>query len=141
MKGVLWELSHCCRCRLASEWHCSSFREQKSQRGQVAVWRRPRLSQTWGKSVVKRLRLRLSEPSPQNVFAFRLLRKLLWLLSLPHPPQVFLKDFASAIYSFTLFWMIYLLPDILHLSARDIQIFIMLQILNCQVPDRLSTIG
>lgn len=47
MKGVLWELSHCCRCRLVSEWHCSSFREQKSQREHAARCRRPRLSQTW----------------------------------------------------------------------------------------------
>ena len=47
-KGVLWELSHCCRCRLASEWHCSSFSEQKSQRVHAAKCRRPRLSQTCG---------------------------------------------------------------------------------------------
>lgn len=46
MKDVLWEASQCCRCRLVSEWHCSSFREQKAQRGQTARWCRPRLSQT-----------------------------------------------------------------------------------------------
>lgn len=62
MKGVLCELSHSCRCRTASEWHCSSFREQKSQRAQVAVCRRPRLSQTWGRSMVDRLRLRHFQP-------------------------------------------------------------------------------
>lgn len=95
MKGVLWELSQCCRCRLASEWHCSSFREQKSQRAQGVVCRRPRLSQTWGQSVVERRRLRPSRPgqpgpSPQTIFSLRPFTRLLWLFSLhpsPRAPQ------------------------------------------------------
>lgn len=95
MKGVLWELSHSCRCRMASEWHCSSFREQKSQRSQVAECRRPRLSQTWGRSVVDRMRLKHFEPL-QKVFVLRLLPRLLRLSS-PPPPQRLLQDLCSVL--------------------------------------------
>lgn len=57
MKGILWEASHLWRSTLASLWHCSSFREQKAQRGQAAVCRRPRLSQTWDRRLNERLSL------------------------------------------------------------------------------------
>lgn len=67
MKGILWEASHRWRSTLASLWHCSSFREQKAQRGQAAVCRRPRLSQTWEGSLSKSLSLgRLFSPSHQT---------------------------------------------------------------------------
>lgn len=65
MKGILWEAPHRCRSTVPSEWHCSSFREQKAQKGQAAVCRRPRLSQTWGGSLSERLSLgRSRSPSP-----------------------------------------------------------------------------
>ena len=65
MKGILWEAPHRCRSTVLSEWHCSSFREQKAQRGQAGVCRRPRLSQTWDRSWSERLSLGRS-PSPLN---------------------------------------------------------------------------
>lgn len=63
MKGILWEAPHRCRSTVPSVWHCSSFREQKAQSGQAGVCRRPRLSQTWGRSLSERLSLGRS-PSP-----------------------------------------------------------------------------
>lgn len=65
MKGILWEAPHRCRSTVLSDWHCSSFREQKAQRGQAGVCRRPRLSQTWDRSWSERLSLGRS-PSPLN---------------------------------------------------------------------------
>lgn len=40
--------------------------------------------------------------SPQNLFTFRLLQRLLWLFSLP-PPRGLLQDLSSALCLFTLF--------------------------------------
>jgi hypothetical protein len=127
-KGVLWKGSHCRRCKLLSDWHCSSFREQKAQRGQVDVCRRPRLSQTWGRSVDERLRLGLHSlafsPSPQpsrvacqDVCVLRLFPSF---SSCPLPPRA-LQDLTLTISS-PLPCMVFL--GNLHLSSGDTQIFI-----------------
>lgn len=130
-KGVLWEVSHCCRCRLASEWHCSSFKEQKSQRAQVDMCRRPRLSQTWGRGMGEAeagsQRPAFSHASalqggPCRMSLHLASSKSFSGFSTCPPPQGFLKDLASAISSPSS-WMIYLLLGN-HLSASDTQIFI-----------------
>lgn len=102
MKGILWEASQCWRSTLASLWHCSSFREQNAQRGQAAVCLRPRLSQTWDRSLSERLSFgRRSFPLLQTsracctVFDAFDLRPFAFL---PSPPSSeFLGDLLSAL--------------------------------------------